>query len=131
MEEQIEIGEASITDENFGTPPELKIQADEARAVLIPSKSAAVYSKWMKIYQEWAENNGVSKYFVSSNTLLAFFKFFGDKYAPSTLWTIFSCLKKQMLIYYQVDISKFPEVKHYLKVLNTSHKKKEMGMLEV
>ena len=121
----VEVSETNIPNQLFGTPHELQIQAQSARNAFIPSKSAAVYSKWLKVYQEWAENNQFSKYFVSANTLLAFFRSFGEKYSPSTLWTIFSCLKKQMLVHYKIDINQFTEVQHYLKAVNTTHKKKK------
>ena len=83
--------------DNELTPPELKEAANSALKDLVPSKSSKTYEKWYKFFLNFLCQHNTNK--ISQNILLAFLKSLktknGEYYKYSSLYTVYSCLKKK------------------------------------
>ncbi len=108
------------------TPPDLKKQAQQATETLLPVKSRKAYDKWFERFEKWQVEHQVQEH-CSESVLLAFFQdLTKDQFKPTTLWTSYSCLKKELLIKKNKDISIFEKLKGYLKALSVTYQKKKV-----
>jgi hypothetical protein len=62
---------------------------------------------------------------ISEDTVLSWLVSCSTKYTPTSLWTMFSLLKKYLLWQKKVDLGKAPNIQQFLKTLNKTHKKKK------
>ena len=88
---------------------------------MIPETSKDKYDFYFSLFLGFIADYDVEVDAVNEELLLAFFKDMSDFYAPNTLWTIFSCVKKKLLIHTSIDIGKFPLVTQYLKKKNDKY----------
>ncbi|PSN39797.1 hypothetical protein C0J52_19445 [Blattella germanica] len=85
----------------------------EPGGILIPAKSKTYYSKEYTSFMSWMEDGN---YRVASEAVLVkYFKKLSTDFAPSSLWTKYSMLKKTLLLNNAVDITKFTKLNNYLK----------------
>ncbi|PSN39800.1 hypothetical protein C0J52_19446 [Blattella germanica] len=81
--------------------------------MLIPAKSKTWYSKEYSSFMSWMEDNDFGD--ISEVVLVKYFKKLSTDFAPSSLWTKYSMLKKTLLLNNCVDIAKFTKLNVYLK----------------
>jgi hypothetical protein len=93
---------------------------------------SAIVLKSQALTTQKAMNRAVTSfyYFNTINTITedSVFVWLVDKsksYTPSSLWTMFSLLKKYLFWQQGVDLGKAPLVTFFLKTLNKTHKKKQ------
>lgn len=120
MEVMDENGNGSALDEDDhgeigGTPPSLKETADAAVADLVPQRSKRQYEKAFNDFQAWCSARGVRNGYLSENIVIAYLGELSSRYAPSTLWSIFSMLKSTLLVHSGKDIKGFEKVHAFLK----------------
>lgn len=90
------------------TPPELKAVAAAAFQSNLPVKSKAKYEKAYKEFLDWCITKNVPDGYYTPNVLVSYFEELKGKYAPTTLWSTYSKLKKTLLAHRKVNIDDSP-----------------------
>ncbi|KAJ8972914.1 hypothetical protein NQ317_011481 [Molorchus minor] len=80
--------------------------ANIAISNLLPTKSRSLYDIAYNRFKKWCAEKNVQVY--SENVLLAYFSENAKNYKSSTLWAQYSMVKSCLIIYDNIDISKFP-----------------------
>ncbi|KAJ8977470.1 hypothetical protein NQ317_014558 [Molorchus minor] len=75
---------------------------------LLPTKSRSLYDIAYNRFKKWCAEKNVQVY--SENVLLAYFSENAKNYKSSTLWAQYSMVKSCLIIYDNIDISKFPKL---------------------
>jgi len=122
---RLEDPQEDVPFEESATPPEMKEKAQKAIESLIPTKSSEIYIKYYDQFVQYLSQNKSSISYASENKCLAFFEDLSSKYAASTLWTIFSCISKMLLINHGVDTKQWKAMKAFLKKRDETHIKKK------
>ncbi|KAJ8975489.1 hypothetical protein NQ317_012211 [Molorchus minor] len=86
--------------------------ANIAISNLLPTKSRSLYDIAYNRFKKWCAEKNVQVY--SENVLLAYFSENAKNYKSSTLWAQYSMVKC-LIIYDNIDISKFPKLIAFLK----------------
>lgn len=86
-------------------PDEVLHEAEEATKKLIPEKSRDRYEKELAFFNQWRERKNVRNS-LNENVVLAYFSGLASSFKASSLWTKYSMLKKELMIYHNVDISR-------------------------
>ncbi|KAJ8974228.1 hypothetical protein NQ317_003916 [Molorchus minor] len=87
--------------------------ANIAISNLLPTKSRSLYDIAYNRFKKWCAEKNVQVY--SENVLLAYFSENAKNYKSSTLWAQYSMVKSCLIIYDNIDISKFPKLIAFLK----------------
>ncbi|KAJ8969342.1 hypothetical protein NQ317_007796 [Molorchus minor] len=87
--------------------------ANIAISNLLPTKSRSLYDIAYNRFKKWCAEKNVQVY--SENVLLAYFSENVKNYKSSTLWVQYSMVKSCLIIYDNIDISKFPKLIAFLK----------------
>ncbi|KAJ8976170.1 hypothetical protein NQ317_002058 [Molorchus minor] len=87
--------------------------ANIAISNLLPTKSRSLYDIAYNRFKKWCAEKNVQVY--SENVLLAYFSENAKNYKSSTLWAQYSMVKSFLIIYDNIDISKFPKLIAFLK----------------
>ncbi|KAJ8976239.1 hypothetical protein NQ317_014218 [Molorchus minor] len=82
--------------------------ANIAISNLLPTKSRSLYYIAYNRFKKWCAEKNVQVY--SENVLLAYFSENAKNYKSSTLWAQYSIVKSCLIIYDNIDISKFPKL---------------------
>ncbi|KAJ3642669.1 hypothetical protein Zmor_025430 [Zophobas morio] len=102
-------------------------EAKEACLDLFPEKSMKRYELTYKLFKEWCTDKGTT--IVSESLLLAYFLEKSKKFkAPSSLWCEYSMLKSTLFINENVDISKYPKLRAFLKRKNDGYRPKKASV---
>lgn len=94
-------------------PYEITNAANAAVVNLLPAKSKKLYEAAYKGFKDWCIEKDVAT--VTDNVMLVYFSEKAKKYKCSTVWAQYSMVRSCMLIYDNVDISKFPKLISFLK----------------
>lgn len=88
----------------------------------LPKKSSDRYLQVYESYKKWLNEN--QKYLSSchENNLIMYFNSLKEKLKPSTLWSIWSMLKKTLNAKDQIDVNKFLNLKAILKSNSKGYK---------
>ena len=108
-------------------PPSIVAKANAAKAKLIPQKSAAKYDNAFSHFKEWKRENHLTS--SSEDTLMAFFEDMSEKYAPNTLWSMYSMIRSKLLQTENTDISKYASLKRFISVANQNYTPKKAKIL--
>ncbi|KAJ8978555.1 hypothetical protein NQ317_006116 [Molorchus minor] len=79
--------------------------ANIAISNLLPTMSRSLYDIAYNRFKKWCAEKNVQVY--SENVLLAYFSENAKNYKSSTLWAQYSMVKSCLIIYDNIDISKF------------------------
>ncbi|XP_033216854.1 uncharacterized protein LOC117172760 isoform X4 [Belonocnema kinseyi] len=114
-DKSIKIERISSSDELISrTPPELNIAAHNSNDdLLLPSKSKAQYEAAYNAFADWKKKCDKKSSF--ETILMAYFDELSKKYKPSSLWSIYSMLKRTLNIKEKIDIGAYPLLTAYLK----------------
>jgi len=105
---------------------ELSVQASLVRQTLVPSASAGTYSKQWDNYLKWAALKQLTEDTIySEDSLLVYFQELSKHYAPSSMWTIFSCINCYFQIHKGINIKQFYSLVRFLKQLSATHVPKQ------
>jgi integrase len=110
------------------TPPELRQIANETAGVLVHDVPKHRYDKTYRRFKSWCETKNVAKGFASENVILGFLREMSATYAASTLWSMFSMLKKTLRSYDRLDLGDMPTAMDFLKKLDKERTKKKSAV---
>ena len=68
---------------------------------------------------------------VNSEVILAFFKHISKRYVPSSLWTIYSCVKKMLLVHTIINLGEMKAISEYIKAKNEKYLPKKAESFEL
>jgi hypothetical protein len=93
---------------------------------------AAIVLKSQAVTTQKAMDRAVTSFFyfnttnpITEDTVLSWLADRSKSYASTSLWTMYSLLKKYLLWHHKVDLGKAPLITAFLKTLNKTHKKKQ------
>ncbi|KAJ8974496.1 hypothetical protein NQ317_019454, partial [Molorchus minor] len=101
--------------------------ANIAISNLLPTKSRSLYDIAYNRFKKWCAKKNVQVY--SENVLLAYFSENAKNYKSSTLWAHYSMVKSCLIIYDNIDISKFPKLVAFLKRTGDGYQAKKSKIL--
>ncbi|KAK4887301.1 hypothetical protein RN001_003572 [Aquatica leii] len=97
----------------MSTPKHLTEKAVAVSLDLLPTKSKEKYLSCYDKFVKWKEAEGATSW--SEDVLLSYFAEELSKYAPTTMWSIYSMLKTTISSKHNVDISKYCRLQAFLK----------------
>jgi len=97
--------------------------AAAARAQLVPNKSRKVYDRHYFLFKQFLSEHETEE--ICEDSVLAYMSQVLDNYAASTAWTIYSALKRTILVNDNQDIGVYKTVPLLLKNHAQAHKKKK------
>lgn len=109
------------------TPPEVQQSANIASLSLLPEKSSALYQKTFHEFEMWCEQKGITHH--SESALLAYFYEVANKGLIASLWPKFSMLKANLILKYNIDISKYSKLIAFIKRQTQGHVPKKSKIL--
>lgn len=95
----------------------------------LPLRSKARYEDAYHKFSLWRNENNVKS--LSENDILKYFLELAATIQPTSLWSRYSMLKSTLIIKDNVDISKYKEVRRFLKKNIEGHKRKKSKILTV
>ncbi|KAJ8973903.1 hypothetical protein NQ317_018858, partial [Molorchus minor] len=104
-----------------------RLHANIAISNLLPTKSRSLYDIAYNRFKKWCAEKNVQVY--SENVLLAYFSENAKNYKSSTLWAQYSMVKSCLIIYDNIDISKFPKLIAFLKKNGDGYQAKKSKIL--
>lgn len=111
------------------TSPRLCEEIELTSIDLLPEKSKAKYRAAYEAFMAWRKKNETSSDL--EQVLMAYFRQLHDeKKAPSSLWSIFSMLKKMILLEEKEDIGKYLPLRTYLKSLSVGFEPKQSSVFD-
>ena len=113
--------------DNNGIPLEIAEKAQEACENLLPNKTKALYLKNYEVFKKWKIESKVSV--INEDVMLAYLSDCAKTKNPSTLWPLCFMLWSTILLYENVDISKFAKLHGYLKNATASYEPKQAKIL--
>ncbi|KAJ8975093.1 hypothetical protein NQ317_002017 [Molorchus minor] len=102
--------------------------ANIAISNLLPTKSRSLYDIAYNRFKKWCAEKNVQVY--SENVLLAYFSENAKNYKSSTLWAQYSMVKSCLIIYDNIDISKFPKLIAFLKRTGDGYQSKKIENID-
>ncbi|KAJ8983056.1 hypothetical protein NQ317_013261 [Molorchus minor] len=102
--------------------------ANIAISNLLPTKSRSLYDIAYNRFKKWCAEKNVQVY--SENVLLAYFSENAKNYMSSTLWAQYSMVKSCLIIYDNIDISKFPKLIAFLKRTGDGYQAKKIKNID-
>ncbi|KAJ8976936.1 hypothetical protein NQ317_015405 [Molorchus minor] len=103
--------------------------ANIAISNLLPTKSRSLYDIAYNRFKKWCAEKNVQVY--SENVLLTYFSENAKNYKSSTLWAQYSMVKSCLIIYDNIDISKFPKLIAFLKITGDGYQAKILTKSEI
>ncbi|KAJ8968474.1 hypothetical protein NQ317_009229 [Molorchus minor] len=103
--------------------------ANIAISNLLPTKSRSLYDIAYNRLKKWCAEKNVQVY--SENVLLAYFSENAKNYKSSTLWAQYSMVKSCLIIYDNIDISKFPKLIAFFKRTGDGYQAKILTKSEI
>ncbi|KAJ8966152.1 hypothetical protein NQ317_017551 [Molorchus minor] len=113
--------------QEFFKSEEIVEAANIAISNLLPTKSRSLYDIAYNRFKKWCAEKNVQVY--SENVLLAYFSENAKNYKSSTLWAQYSMVKSCLIIYDNIDISKFPKLIAFLKRTGDGYQAKKSKIL--
>lgn len=101
--------------------------ADEAIARLIPEKSKDRYLLVYKQFVAWRHARQITE--MTERTFLAYFGAMSKDKSPTTLWSIYSMLKKTLRVKENFDMRQYSSLVDLLKVLSKGFHSKKAKVL--
>ncbi|XP_065223183.1 uncharacterized protein LOC135847549 [Planococcus citri] len=93
---------------------------DPERSVGVPEKSKHRYESMYDGFVKWQEDNGYAGHFIQ-DVVLKFFTELANSKSPATLWSCYSMLRSMLHLKQNVDISKYTDLKEFIKSRNKDH----------
>ena len=109
-------------------PEDVLHRVNKAREALVPIKSKVAYEKEFDNFKEWSDIHDIAE--INEMVLLGYFQELSENFAPNSLWTKYSMLKKQMMAKKLEDISEtFLELEAFLKQNSKNYVPKKSKVL--
>lgn len=110
---------------NFDEEAELIIHSET-----LPKKSADRYKLVYNDYKVWQTTNKASLSNSEESNLIVYFKALSTRLKPSTLWSVWSMLRKTLITRENVDLTKFHNLKSLVKNNAKGYKPKKSLILK-
>lgn len=107
------------------TPDNVRRIAADATKSLLPAKSRQRYEDALDAFECWKHTQNVPAELYTETVILAYFSGLSERYAGSTLWSIYSMLHKTIGVSKGVDISTFAKLQALLKQKMVGHRAKK------
>ncbi|KAJ6643505.1 hypothetical protein Bhyg_08467 [Pseudolycoriella hygida] len=101
-------------------PTDMDVEYQQALDQIMPNKSASRYLQPYQVFRNWQKSRNTSSF--DKKVLMVYFSEAATKYKPSTLWSMYSMLKKTLIYKHNVDISKISELVAFLKTKGDGYK---------
>lgn len=102
---------------------------DEAQLIIrkesLPKKSADRYALVYETYQKWKKEHKSSLSSSEESNLIVYFKELSAKLKPSTIWSVWSMLKKTLNTRDKVDFTHFQNLKSLVKQNSKGYRPKK------
>ncbi len=92
---------------------ELMDQYQRAMDDILPNKSGNRYIQAYEVFKKWQASRGTASF--DEKVMMAYFFEAGEKYKPSTLWSMYSMLKKTLICKENINIGKYCQLYAWLK----------------
>jgi hypothetical protein len=86
----------------------------EAMEELLPDKSSIRYTRCYNKFLDWQKSKNISSF--DEKVLLTYFYEISQTFAPPTLWSIYSMLKKTISCYHNMNIALYAALIAFIKV---------------
>ncbi|XP_034939961.1 uncharacterized protein [Chelonus insularis] len=93
----------------------------------LPDKSKKLYTSAYENFIKWRSKKGTS--LASESVLLEYFTELNEKYKPSSLWAIYSMLKKTLSMQEKININNYNKLSSLLKKLSRGFKSTKSRVL--
>lgn len=124
------LAEIEMEQTNDGADPELPAalleQYAEAMTKILPPKSASRYCQAYEVFRKWQTENHTSSF--AEKVLMCYFNAGAKKYKPPTMWSMYSMLKKTILVKNNIDISKYSQLIAFLKMQSDGYQSKKSNV---
>lgn len=99
-----------------------------AESKLIPTQSKQLYLTSYNNFITWQESRGLTS--ISQKTCLAYFEHESKNKSSSTLWSVFSMLKKMIKLKHNINIGEYSDLIDLLKMNSKGHQYKKARTLQ-
>lgn len=107
-------------------PSDIEEAAERALQKITPEKSKKRYNFAYEQFENWCNEKGLKH--INEKVLLAYFDLKKDLKA-STLWTLYSMLRNQLLLKKNIDIKKYTSLIMLLKRTSSGYQAKKSSVL--
>lgn len=107
-------------------PFEILQQYEEAVNHILPKKSSNRYLQAYEVFRQWQTSKNTTSF--DEKVILCYFNEAAKKYKPSTVWSMYSMLKKTLTFKHNIDISKQCQLQAFLKTNSDGFKSKKSNV---
>lgn len=109
-------------------PVEMMAQYQAALDKILPKISATRYVQAYDVFLKWQEANNITSF--KEDVMMCYFYAAAQLYKPSTVWSMYSMLKKTLIAKKNVDISKHCQLLAFLKTNGDGYESKKSEIFE-
>lgn len=110
---QMEEEEDTESDLSLELSPELLQEYEKAMNAILPKKSSARYEQAYDVFRKWQKSKRTTS--LDEKVIMVYFFEGSSKYKLSTLWSMYSMLKKTLIVKHNVDLHKYCQLRAFLK----------------
>lgn len=114
---------SSVEDNNELVPQAIRDAAQCVSINILPDKSKQLYTAAYNAFKKWRRIKGTNSF--CEDVVVAYFAELSKKYAPASLWPVYSMVKCTIKAYNQIDIGKYKTLLSYLKKLSKGQVQKK------
>lgn len=96
---------------------------------IIPDKSHKRYVNAYNAFMLWKESKSIEC--LNEEVVLAYFDGLSKNHKPSTLWSLYSILKKMLSCNYNINIAEYDELLAFIKKKNDGYQSKKSNVFTV
>ena len=104
-------------------PESIREVANHVSLDLLPKVSKQLYTAAYNAFEKWQRDKGSNSF--CQDVMLAYFFDLSQRYAPSSLWSIYSMLRTTIHTYDQIDISLYQKLITFLKKQYSGYRSKK------
>lgn len=93
---------------------------------LVPEKSSKRYDDAYNKFMGWRKEQNTESFV--EDVFLAYFEDGATRYAPSTLWCMYSMLKSKLIANHNIDISRYSRLIAFVKIKNVGFQQKQASV---
>lgn len=94
-------------------PSELIQEYEKAMNAILPKKSSDRYMQAYEVFRKWLKSYRTTS--LDEKVIMSYFSEKSSQYKPSTLWSIYSMLKKTFIVKHNVDLKSYCRLRAFLK----------------
>lgn len=110
-------------EEELELSPDLLQEFEKAMNAILPKKSADRYLQAYEVVRNWQKSYRTKS--LDERVIMAYFSEASAKYKPSTCWSMYSMLKKTMIVKHNVDLKNYCRLRAFLKTNSDGYQSKQ------